>query len=165
MDIQLIPYQGETETAVDLIIYFWQAHNQITPSYDDALADLDDWTRPGHRFYFIHSENQLLGFVHLGSRGCETDWLEDIFVLPPYQGKGIGRQAIQLAEQIVKQYSECMYIEVAARNRKALRLYRRIGYDCLNTLTIRKDFRPEKYETVSKESVQDMDFDIKIYKG
>ena len=37
-----------------------------------------------------------------------------------FQRKGIGSRAIQLAEDIVKEYSESLYIEVAARNRKAI---------------------------------------------
>ena len=165
MDVQLVPYHNEAEIATNLIIQFWQEHNHITPSVEDALADLKSWTAPCHRLYFIVRNGEPIGFVHLGSRGCEPDWLEDIFVLPKHQGQGIGSRAIQLAEEIVKAYSDSLYIEVAARNRNALRLYRRIGYDCLNTVTIRKDFRPENCETVSHESIMELGFDVKRYKG
>ena len=61
-------------------------------------------------------------------------------------------------------YSESLYMEVAARNMKAIRLYQRIGYNCLNTITIRKDFHPEKCETISNERIMGMDFDVKRYK-
>lgn len=164
MDIQLIAYHGETEIAANLIIRFWQEHNHFTPSYEDACADLADWTKAGHFLYFIDLNGQHIGFVHLGSRGCEADWLEDIFVLPEFQGKGIGSRAILLAEDIVKQYSDSLYIEVAARNMNAIRLYQRSGYACLNTITIRKDFHPEKCETIGSENIMGMDFDVKRYK-
>ena len=164
MEIRLVPYQGETETAADLIIQFWQAHNGITPNQEDALADLADWTKIGHRLYFICIDTGPVGFVHLGSRGCEADWLEDLFVLPEHQGKGIGTRAIQLTEDIVREYSESLYIEVAARNGRALRLYRRAGYDCLNTVTVRKDFQPEKQEIIGAERILGMDFDVKKYR-
>ena len=49
----------------------------------------------------ISYNEEYVGFVHLGSRGCEIDWLEDIFVLPEFQGKGIGTCAIKLIEEIV----------------------------------------------------------------
>lgn len=62
-----------------------------------------------------------------------------------------------MVEDIVKEYSESLYIEVAARNMKAIRLYQRIGYNCLNTITIRKDFHPEKCETIGNERIMDMD--------
>ena len=42
--------------------------------------------------------------------------------------------------------------------------YRKLGYDCLNTVTIRKDFQAERFETLSTELILDMDFRIKRYK-
>ena len=164
MNVQLIGYNGEIEIATNLITKFWQEHNHFTPSYADVCEDLREWTKAGHFLYFICLDNNYVGFVHLGSRGCEADWLEDIFVLPEFQRKGIGSRAIQLAEDIVKEYSESLYIEVAARNMKAIRLYQRIGYNCLNTITIRKDFQPEKHETIRNERIFEMDFDVKRYK-
>ena len=161
MDIQLIAYDNEIEIATNLIIKFWQEHNHFTPSYEDACENLREWTKAGHFLYFISLDNKYIGFVHLGSRGCEADWLEDIFVLPEFQRKGIGSRAIQLAEGIVKEYSESLYIEVAARNMKAIRLYQRIGYNCLNTITIRKDFQPESHEIIGNERIFEMDFDVK----
>ncbi|MBP3398935.1 MAG: GNAT family N-acetyltransferase [Erysipelotrichaceae bacterium] len=163
MEINLIPYRKEAELATSLIIRFWQEHNHFTPSYEDAICDLMEWTRDGHYFYFICLNGEHVGFVHLGSRGCKADWLEDIFVLPEFQGRGIGSRAIQLAEDIVKEYSDSLYIEVAARNMKAIRLYQRIGYDCLNTITIRKDFSPEKHEVIGHEKIMDFEFEVKKY--
>ncbi len=161
MDIELILYSNESTTAIDLIVKFWQSHNQYTPSYEEALADLTEWTKPGHRLYMILHQEEYVGFVHLGSRGCEIDWLEDIFVLPEFQGQGIGTSAIMQIENIVKEYSESLYIEVAARNTGAIRLYQKIGYNCLNTITIRKDFHPDKHQTISTETIMNMNFEIK----
>ena len=164
MDVQLIAYDNEIEIATNLIIKFWQEHNHFTPSYEDAYGDLREWTKAGHYLYFITLNGEYIGFVHLGSRGCVADWLEDIFVLPEFQRKGIGSRAIQLAEDIVKEYSESLYIEVAARNMKAIRLYQRIGYNCLNTITIRKDFQPERHEIIGNERIFEMDFVVKRHK-
>lgn len=88
MDVTLVPYGNETDTAIRLIIQFWQAHNHETPSWEDAADDLTQWTKDGHYLYFIRYGSDVVGFVHLGSRGAEMDWLEDIFVLPEFQGKG-----------------------------------------------------------------------------
>lgn len=161
MNVKLIKYSNETTVIISLIKKFWQSHNQYTPSYEEAFDDLTGWTKEGHRLYLISYNEEYVGFVHLGSRGCEIDWLEDIFVLPEFQGKEIGTCAIKLIEDIVKEYSETLYIEAAARNMRAIRLYQKIGYTCLNTITIRKDFQPEKYETVSVERIMNMDFDVK----
>ena len=115
--------------------------------------------------YFIKKDNQFVGFVHLGSRGCAIDWLEDIYVIEEYQRQGIGTYAIQLVEEIVKEYSDCLYIEAAARNYQAIRLYQKIGYNCLNTITIRKDFHPEKYDVTHHECIHNLDFTIKKEKN
>ena len=161
MGIKLIRYNNEKDTTIDLIIKFWKEHNDVNVSYEEANENLIEWTKEGHILYFISVDNEYVGFVHLGSRGCEIDWLEDIFVLPEYQNKGIGTKAIQIVEEMVKQYSESLYIEVASRNINAIRLYHKIGYDCLNTLTIRKDFKDEKQEVISKEQIFEMEFEVR----
>ena len=68
------------------------------------------------------------------------------------------------AEEIVRQYSESLYIEAAARNEQAIRLYRRLGYDCLNTISVRKDFQLEHFTTVRTEHLYDTSFDIRKVK-
>ena len=57
MDVQLRAYNNEMETATRLIIQFWQAHNHFTPSFEDAQSDLKDWTKAGHKLYFIVLNN------------------------------------------------------------------------------------------------------------
>lgn len=101
-----------------LIKRFWLEHNGETQTDAEARADLCAWTAEGHRFFFIlpkdGAELNPVGFAHLGSRGAAADWLEDLFILPEFQGRGIGSEAIKLLESTVKQYSESMYIEAAA---------------------------------------------------
>jgi ribosomal protein S18 acetylase RimI-like enzyme len=161
MNVKLIKYNNEYEIMVDFIINFWKEHNNVVPSIEDANENLKEWTKEGHILYFINANNENVGFVHLGSRGAEIDWLEDIFVLPKYQRQGIGTRAIEIVEDTVKKYSESLYIEVASRNINAIRLYKKIGYNCLNTITIRKDFKEEKYDNIGKEKIFGIDFDVK----
>lgn len=159
--VALVPWAGETDSAVSLIRQFWNAHNGTQPSAEEAKADLALWTSEGHRFYFIRCRADSVGFVHLGSRGAAADWLEDIFVLPQYQNQGIGSKAVELAEQIVREYSASMYIEAAARNERAIRLYRKLGYSCLNTVTVRKDFCPGDQEVCRTEQLYGEEFQIR----
>jgi hypothetical protein len=51
-------------------------------------------------------------------------------------------------------------VEAAARNEAAIRLYRKLGFDCLNTVTLRKDFESFS-ETKGKEKLFGLDFEIK----
>lgn len=134
MHVYLAIYQGEKDAAVDLIRQFWKAHNNYNQSKEEALADLEQWTDSGHELFFIRRDDETVGFIHLGSRGNKPDWLEDIFVVPRYQNQG------------------------------AIRLYQKLGYNCLNTITIRKDFSEEKFDIVRKVNIYDSDFEIRKLK-
>lgn len=160
-NIFLILFDGETGLAVSLIQAFWKVHNGEELTVKEAKEDLRNWTKIGHLFYFIEKDKEKIGFVHIGSRGGEIDWLEDIFVLREFQGQGIGSKAIQLTESMVRQYSEAFYIEVAARNFCAIQLYEKMGFDCLNTLTLRKDFDQSGMETIGTEHILGKDFEIR----
>ena len=83
-------------------------------------------------------------------------------MLPDWQGRGIGSLAVGLAEAIVREYSPCIYVEAAARNEAAIRLYRKLGFDCLNTVTLRKDF--ERFsETKGKEKLSFRNSAVQFY--
>ncbi len=162
----LVDYEESREAeAVRLIQGFWLAHNHYHQTEEEAKADLRVWSGEGHKLYFITLGDAAVGLLHLGSRGGEIDWLEDLFVLPEYQGRGVGSQAVRLAEAMVRQYSQSMYLEAAARNQRAIRLYRRLGYDCLNTVTLRKDFPGYDYDVVREEQVYGEPFEIRKDKG
>lgn len=148
----------------ELIREFWKSHNNYIQEFEESFNDLKEWTKEGHKLYLIKLEKEYIGFAHLGSRGANIDWLEDLFILSTYQNKGYGSSVIEILEEEVKKYSESLYIEVAARNLDALNLYRKLGYDCLNTITIRKDFNKEKFEKISSEKINNMQFEIKKYK-
>lgn len=165
MNISLILYNDEIEVASWLIRQFWKVHNNYEESIEESYEEIKLWTKEGHKLYLIKNDNEFIGFAHLGSRGCKVDWLEDIFILSEHQNKGIGTNVITLIENIVRKYSDSLYIETAARNEKAIRLYKKIGYDCLNTITVRKDFDLEKYESIRKEKIYGLDFDIKRNKN
>ena len=130
--IALQKYENEAQLAKELIRGFWLAHGDYVITDEEAAENLAAWTDKGHMFYFILKEEIPIGFVHLGSRGAEVDWIEDLFVLPEYQGNGYGSHAIALVEAEIKKYSESVYLEVAARNFGAMKLYHRLGYHCLS---------------------------------
>jgi|BioPla2DNA2_1021312.scaffolds.fasta_scaffold15284_3 ribosomal protein S18 acetylase RimI-like enzyme len=162
VDIELVLVNEKLkDTALSLIKAFWLCHNNEVQTADETLEDYNSWTASGHLFYLIKLVDKYIGFAHLASRGAQIDWLEDLFILPEYQRRGFGSQAVTMLETKVKQYSESLYIEVAARNLQAIKLYRKLGYDCLNTITIRKDFDKDKYNVKSQETITGMDFVIK----
>ncbi|HEM3597474.1 TPA: GNAT family N-acetyltransferase [Streptococcus suis] len=163
-EIELIETTSDLKkVSCELIKGFWKEHNNIEQSDEDAGLDYEDWTNEGHKLFLIKKQSNFIGFAHMGNRGAEVDWLEDLFILKEYQRKGIGSFVIRKLEEIVKSYSKSLYIEVAARNLKALKLYYELGYDCLNTITIRKDFNGEDFSIIQKENIGGFIFEIKKY--
>lgn len=152
------------EAALSLIAQFWWAHNQEQVADELVLEDYRVWTSQGHLLYLVSYDSEFIGFAHLTARGGAIDWLEDLFIQPACQRQGLGSQVFTLLEEEVAAYSESLYIEVAARNLQALRLYASLGYDCLNTLTIRKDFHPEIFDSIQTTSIVGHDFAIRRYK-
>ena len=159
--VTLRPYAGEEDAAAERIAAFWLAHSDHVQTREEALDDLRAWTSDGHRFYFLDADTAAAGFVHLGSRGGEIDWIEELFIRPEFQGRGLGAAALEAIGEMVRGYSESLYLEVAARNLRALRLYRRVGFDCLNTVTLRRDFHPEEFETVRTDELLGHSFDVR----
>lgn len=162
--LQLKQYHAEQTEMLPLIQGFWLSHSDEVQTDAEALADLTQWSSEGNALYFIVAFDEVVGFLHLGSRGGAIDWLEHLYVKPEHRNKGFGSKAIACAEEIVREYSESLYIEAAARNEQAIRLYRSLGYNCLNSISIRKDFHPERFKSVRTESLYNEPFEIRKIK-
>ena len=162
--LQLKKYHSEQTEMLPLIQGFWLSHSDEVQTDDEALADLTQWSSEGNALYFIVAFDEVVGFLHLGSRGGAIDWLEHLYVKPEHRNKGFGSKAIVCAEEIVREYSESLYIEAAARNEQAIRLYRSLGYNCLKSISIRKDFHPERFKSVRTESLYNEPFEIRKMK-
>ena len=152
---------ADEKIMINMIKDFWKDHNGEAEDDEEARADLIKWSKEtSDRLYLIKEDDEVLGFAHLGSRGAGIDWLEHLYVKKDHRKKGVGSKAIELLEAIVKEYSISMYIEVAARNLEAMDLYHRLGYDTLNTITIRKDFT-DGYKEMNEEKIAEHRFSIK----
>lgn len=165
MNIELIETNDDLkEIALNLIKNFWKEHNNIIQNLEETKEDYENWRKEGHRLFLIVFDAKYIGFAHIGSRGADIDWLEDLYIIDEYQNKGIGSKVISELESLVKTYSDCLYIEVSSTNLNALRLYQRLGYNTLNTITIRKDFNEENFDVLKEEVISEFKFKIKEYR-
>lgn len=143
--IELKPYENayEAELLAD-IAAFWTTHC-LTLTPEQARGDLAAWTEQGHELYVICREGRPAGFLHLGSRGGACDWLEDVFVREELRGRGVGSRAIELAWDLLREKGlETMYLEVVPANGAAIRLYHRLGFTNLNTLTLNRSVKEKR---------------------
>lgn len=138
------------------IIAFWKTHF-CEMSLEDARNELAAWTGPGHELFVILFGGEAAGFLHLGSRGGPCNWLEDIFVRAELRGRGIGSQAIQLCWDMIRDRGdETMYLEVVPANAAAIRLYHRLGFTNLNSITLNRSIKEKRQ--LGTETIQGLEF-------
>lgn len=115
----------------------------LTPEY---IAWRASWTH----FYVVCEGNEIIGCGAIGPYwGSKTESsLFTIFVLPAYQGKGIGRKIVKTLEQ--DEFAcRASRIEIPA-SITACEFYRKMGYDYkhgANTVDEEGLYRLEKYRS------------------
>jgi GNAT superfamily N-acetyltransferase len=112
---------------------YWQTDEQ-------SIGTLQYWKEKGV-VYNIFLENETVGFFYVRFGGQNAAWLEDIFVLEQFRGKGIGKFAMQMLDELmVEKNVVSMFIDVIPRNTSAIKLYRECGFDHLNLIQLRKNY-------------------------
>lgn len=141
-EIEIKRYDGSCRAEMlSDIAAFWTTH-YLTVTPEQAEEDLQAWTAEGHELYVILAGGKGVGFLHMGNRGGACDWLEDIFVREELRGRGIGGRAIELVWEMLREKGlETMYLEVVPANEAAIRLYHRLGFTNLNTLTLNRSVK------------------------
>lgn len=146
--IKLLPYTDKYENiAVNYIISFFGFHSSLngkteSPEYIQAKENIVIWTSKAHELYIIENIDNPVGFIHIWYKDGNVAWIEDVFIDEAYRGKGIGSQAINAAEEIIKHKDgyNAVCIDVVPKNTNALSLYHKLGYDTLSMITLRKEF-------------------------
>lgn len=143
-------FRGET---IERIVRFFGFHGELRgknsavteKNYEMAADTLANWNSNGHELYVIECNDKTAGFLHVGYRGGNVAWIEDIFVDESVRRRGVATEAIKLAEELIKSKPgyDAVCMDVAPRNLGALRLYHKLGYDALSILTVRKELYDE----------------------
>ena len=121
-------------------------------SYAEAEETLENWLKSSHELYLIKYKQLVVWFLHIGYRGGNVAWIEDVYVDQNYRNKGIATQSIHIAEEIIKSHAGYTSIcfDVVPRNNKALRLYHKLGYDNLSIITVRKELYENNRDKIEK---------------
>lgn len=104
---------------------------------EEAINALEKQLQPPHvleragwtHFYVVEENDTIIGCGAIGPYwGSETESsLFTIFVLPEYQGRGIGRKIIETLEQD-EYFLRAKRVEIPA-SITAVNFYRKLGYD------------------------------------
>lgn len=118
--------------------------NDIKKLSSSNIIERSKWTH----FYVICNEGIIIGCGAIGSYWGKEDEssLFNIFVLPEYQGKGVGRKIIETLEQD-EFFLRAKRVEVPA-SITACEFYKKMGYNYKNGINNIDDeqlFRLEKF--------------------
>lgn len=96
-----------------------------------------------HCAWVAIDDEKVIGFsMILPDEGC----LFAAFVLPEYEGRGVGRSLVELAEQELFKYHEVAWLETD-KNSRAAEFYRRLGWVEKENVS-ESDIRLEKFRCV-----------------
>ena len=121
--------------------------NDVRALSPESIRQRSEWTH----FYVACEGEKIIGCGAIGPYWGKEDEssLFTIFVLPEYQGRGIGRQIIENLEQD-EFFLRARRVEIPA-SITACQFYRKMGYDFKNGITspdAEQLFRLEKYRNV-----------------
>lgn len=99
--------------------------------YAAAMQLLKD---PAKECYLVRAGGERAGFLVLDLNGPLGGYIQTIGVAPEKRGAGIGTAALRWAERYIFASHHNVLLCVSSFNRKALRLYKRLGYATVGPL-------------------------------
>jgi Acetyltransferase (GNAT) family. len=82
---------------------------------------------PASQCLIIEFEGKPVGKIRTEEQENGT-WIYGFAILPEYQNRGIGRKALHLVTRMESERGKDVYLEVEAKNERAIALYKSSGY-------------------------------------
>lgn len=98
--------------------------------------------------YLLKKGGKTAGFAQLAfsfstEAGGRVVWVEELYVRPQFQGKGLGSEFFQFLEEEYGADSARIRLEIEPDNVRAQKLYEKVGFQALNYLQMVKDKQPD----------------------
>lgn len=88
-----------------------------------------DCLRAGYLCALYELEEELIGYSVMSMAADEANLL-NLCIHPAHQGKGLGREALELALMVARiKHAGAVYLEVRVSNQAARRLYESVGFN------------------------------------
>ncbi len=91
-------------------------------------------TNPQKEYHLITHRGERAGFLILDLNGPLGGYIQTIALAPEFRGRGLGTAALRWAEQRIFRKHRNVLLCVSSFNRRAQRLYRRLGYETVGRL-------------------------------
>lgn len=100
-------------------------------TYGEALKIVANPLREAH---VAVSKGEAIGFIILQMEGTFTGYIQTVAVRADWRGQGLGSRLIAFAEKRIFAEKPNVFMCVSSFNKKAQRLYRRLGYEKVGVL-------------------------------
>ena len=132
---------------------FWQTD-------EESRETLKQWKIKG-TVYNVYFEDSVVGFFYIRFGGQDVAWLEDLFIIEEFRGKGVGKSAFIMLDELMKEKGvKAMFVDVIPRNASAIGFYVDCGFDHLNMIQLRKNYD----ERLNKaDEIEVLGYKLKMY--
>ena len=128
--------QEDRLTLIDLMNEFYHSPAVLHPVPEDNFYKTADLILAGTPYadaYLFEVDGQIAGYAltaktYSNEAGGLVLWLEEVYIRPTFQGRGIGGRFLQFLSEEYPEEVARLRLEVAEGNDGATRLYRRAGY-------------------------------------
>jgi GNAT superfamily N-acetyltransferase len=100
---------------------------QTSPANETIDRVIERINNPNGGFYKILADNILVGAICVFWKEKTQFWISPMFILPEYQGQGIGQKAILLVEEMFPQVISWELATILEEKRNCY-LYEKMGY-------------------------------------
>lgn len=119
----------------DISEIYAQAKNLIDTYEDISSIDYEKvlaWVKQKitvniHQYRCAAADGKKCAYFRL----CEDGELDDLYVLPPFQGHGIGSEILK---KCIADSAKPLYLYVFRRNKRAISLYEKFGFSLRETV-------------------------------
>lgn len=134
---------------------FWKSQ-LVEASDNDILEDIRRMLDPECISYLVCYNDDIAGFVFVNEKFGYFNNIEYLYIKDEYRNKGLGSYCLSNIIEIVKkkQNGPRVQIEVSPSNINAMKLYHRLGFNHIDTITLSTKLDGE----IIKKEVFGMDF-------
>lgn len=129
-----------------LLVDFWKSQ-LFNPSDSDILEDIRRMIDPRGIGRLIMFDNKIAGFIYVNEKYGYLNNIEYLYIAKDYRSKGLASYAItEITKLVLAKGNERVQIEVSPNNLRALKLYHKLGFTSIDTITLSTDI-PGKTES------------------
>lgn len=146
MNIRLIQ-EIDKEAVLEMMITFYHSPAVIeNVSKEVLLQNIDNClsNMPFIIGFVFYEKEVMIGYAMI-AKSYSTEfggiclWVEDIYIKPPYQGKGLAKEFFLFLENTYSQDVVRFRLELASCNENALKSYEKSGYRKLSYVQMSKE--------------------------